>query len=269
MAYLRLIRPVNCIIAIIAVYVGAGIGTNILFSLPLLYAGVAAFLVCAFGNVVNDLKDIEIDRINNPHRPLPSGSANRIITSLLAVILFLTAGACSLSLGLYPSLLVNGALIILLAYAFYFKKTVLGNFIVALVSGMSFILGGLMTHNSLCLVPFVFSFFIHTPREILKDVIDREGDEAGGAASLPIILGIVPSYRISASLLCALGILLPIPFLLGLLGPRYLAVVLIAVYPLLIYTIVQLFRNPSHDDVPRYSTLLKAVMVIGLIGMIL
>lgn len=269
MGYVRMIRPVNCTIALIAVYVGAWIGKNAVFTLQLLFAGMAAFLVCAFGNIVNDLKDIEIDRINNPHRPLPSGSVSKTITVILAVFLFFAAGTGSLSLGLYPSLLVNGALIILLAYAFYFKRTALGNFVVALVSGLSFILGGIIMRNPVCLVPFIFSFFIHTPREILKDVIDMEGDRAGGVSSLPIILGVVPSYRISAFMLCCLCILLPFPFLLNLLGRVYLAVVVIGAYPLLVFTIVQLFRKTVHKDLSRYSTLLKVVMVIGLIGMIL
>jgi 4-hydroxybenzoate polyprenyltransferase len=207
MGYLRMIRPLNCTIALIAVFVGAWIGKKAMFDPRLLCAGVAAFLVCAFGNVVNDLKDIEIDKINNPRRPLPSG--------------------------------------------------------------LSFILGGIITRNPVCLVPFVFSFLIHTPREILKDVIDMEGDKAGGVSSLPIILGVVPSYRVSAFMLCCLCILLPFPYLLSLLGTAYLAVIVIGIYPLLVFMIVQLFRRPVHKDLPRYSSLLKVVMVIGLIGMIL
>jgi geranylgeranylglycerol-phosphate geranylgeranyltransferase len=269
MGYLRMIRPLNCTIALIAVFVGAWIGKKAMFDPRLLCAGVAAFLVCAFGNVVNDLKDIEIDKINNPRRPLPSGAVSKTITVMLAVFLFFAASTCSLSLGLYPSLLICGALLILLGYAFYFKRTVLGNFVVALVSGLSFILGGIITRNPVCLVPFVFSFLIHTPREILKDVIDMEGDKAGGVSSLPIILGVVPSYRVSAFMLCCLCILLPFPYLLSLLGTAYLAVIVIGIYPLLVFMIVQLFRRPVHKDLPRYSSLLKVVMVIGLIGMIL
>jgi len=264
-----MIRPVNCTIALVAVYVGAWIGYTPVFSLQLLSAGIIAFLVCAFGNVVNDLKDIQIDKINNPRRPLASGSARKPITIMLAVFLFFASGTASLSLGLYPSLVVNGALIILLAYAFYFKSTMLGNYVVALVSGLSFILGGILTRNPACLIPFVFSFFIHTPREILKDVIDMDGDRAGGVTSLPILLGVVPAYHISAFILCCLCILLPLPFLLQLLSTVYLAVMVIGAYPLLIFVIVQLFKKPPRERLSRYSTVLKIVMVIGLIGMVL
>jgi geranylgeranylglycerol-phosphate geranylgeranyltransferase len=269
MGYVRMIRPVNCMIALIAVYVGAWIGSPPVFSLQLLHGGIIAFLVCAFGNVVNDLRDIRIDKINNPHRPLASGSARKPLAIMLAVLLFFASGSASLSLGLYPSLLVNGALIILLAYAFYFKRTVVGNYVVALVSGLSFILGGILTHNPACLVPFVFSFFIHTPREILKDVMDMDGDRAGGVTSLPILLGVVPAYHISAFILCCLCILLPLPLLLNLLNTAYLACIVIGAYPLLIIVIVQLFRKPPRERVSRYSTVLKVVMVIGLIGMML
>ena len=34
---------------------------------------VSAMLLCGAGNVINDIMDYEIDKINRPERPLPSG----------------------------------------------------------------------------------------------------------------------------------------------------------------------------------------------------
>ena len=38
---------------------------------------VTGFAICAFSMVVNDYYDIEVDRVNQPTRPLPSGQVSK------------------------------------------------------------------------------------------------------------------------------------------------------------------------------------------------
>ncbi|MEW5994430.1 MAG: digeranylgeranylglyceryl phosphate synthase, partial [Candidatus Zixiibacteriota bacterium] len=61
---LRLIRVENCALAMVGVLVGA----EMTWLHPEYYgpivAALAAFLICAGGNIVNDVADIAIDRIN-------------------------------------------------------------------------------------------------------------------------------------------------------------------------------------------------------------
>jgi geranylgeranylglycerol-phosphate geranylgeranyltransferase len=111
--YLRIIRPVNCLITLISVMVGAWIGKSIVVSGQLLAAALIGFCVCAFGNTVNDIKDIDIDRINNPARPLPAGEVNINRASLLAIALFFIPAAGSFFLGLWSFLTVITALFFL------------------------------------------------------------------------------------------------------------------------------------------------------------
>ena len=37
---------------------------------------VTGFAICAFSMVANDYYDIEVDRVNQPTRPLPSGAVS-------------------------------------------------------------------------------------------------------------------------------------------------------------------------------------------------
>jgi len=160
-AYLRIIRPVNCFITLISVLVGGWIGQNISFSATLLLAGLIGFVVCAFGNIVNDIRDIEIDRINNPKRPLASGALRKKNALLMAIISFILAALGSFFLGFLPIIIVITALLLLLFYSIYLKKTLAGNLTIAVIAGMSFVLGGLVTGNPVCIVPVIFSVFIH------------------------------------------------------------------------------------------------------------
>ena len=268
MAYLRIIRPINCCITLLSVLVGGWIGQGISFSANLLLAGSIGFVACAFGNIVNDIKDIEIDRINNPERPLPSGALTVRSAMFMAITLFILPAIASFYLGVWPFIIVITALLLLLLYSTYLKKTIAGNLTVAVIAGLSFVLGGLVSRNPMCIVPLIFSIFTHLPREIVKDVIDMKGDRVIGVVTLPIIVGPFRAYTISSSLLGILCLLLPLPYVLRILNVAYIIIVLVFAYPIILYTIWRLLRKPRPDELRLISELIKTSMVIGLIAMI-
>ncbi len=267
-AYLEITRPVNCAITFLSVLVGAWIGKTIGFSGTLIGAGLIGAAVCAFGNIVNDLKDIEIDRTNNPARPLPSGRIKPRHAVVMAVLFSVISCAGALFLGLAAFLVVVLALALLFLYSALLKKTVAGNVTVASIAGLSFVFGGIVASNGGCIVPALFSLFIHTPREIIKDVIDMNGDRKAGARTLPIIAGPVAAYNASAVCLGLLCLMLPLPFLWGLLNTAYIVIILAVGYPLLFYVIYRLLRRPDANGLPLISNLIKASMAAGLVAMI-
>jgi len=268
MGYVVIIRPINCLIASVSVLIGAWIGQSIFLSPALLLACLITFVVCAFGNIINDLSDVKIDRVNNPQRPLVAGTVNKTAVILVALMFAALALISALSLGFLPFLLVGVALSLLLLYGIMLKKTLAANFLVAFVSGLSFVLGGLVVANTVCIVPLVFSLFIHPPREIIKDVIDLKGDVDAGVRSFPICFGAERSYTVSALFVGVLLILLPVPFFLRLLELRYILVVLLCAYPLLLYTLIKLAKKPKKNELPVLSAVMKITMVIGLVSMI-
>ena len=268
-AYLRIIRPVNCIITSISVLVGAWIARQITLSSTLAIAALIGFTVCAFGNLINDIKDIEIDRINNPMRPLPSGKVKKNIIWFMAFACMAISSAASFFLGRIPFLIVIAALVMLIFYSIFLKKTVFGNITVALIAGLSFIFGGVVSSNTLAVIPAIFAILIHMPREIVKDIMDMKGDRMTGAVTLPIMLGPSRACSISAIFLGILCLVLPIPYIVGLLGTAYIIIVLTGAYPLLGYMIWLLLRKPPATTLPIISNLIKASMIVGLLAMII
>ncbi len=75
---LRIIRPVNCIIMSFAVLVGASLtGLDNLNWLSLLYGALTSFTLTGAAMAVNDYYDYDIDKINEPMRPIPSGEVSK------------------------------------------------------------------------------------------------------------------------------------------------------------------------------------------------
>uniref|UniRef100_A0A7V3RFW4 Digeranylgeranylglyceryl phosphate synthase n=1 Tax=candidate division WOR-3 bacterium TaxID=2052148 RepID=A0A7V3RFW4_UNCW3 len=263
MDYFFIIRPLNCAITFISVLCGAWMGKTIIINNQIILAGIIGFLACAFGNVINDIMDIEIDKINNPLRPLASGRAQKNIAVILAIILALLSLLLTILLNLKSLIIVIIATLLLTLYALYFKKTPVANFIVAIVAGLSFIFGGFITNNSLALIAAIFAIFIHTPREIIKDIIDIEGDKKFGVSSLPLILGVEKSVKIAIVFLILLIIFSPVPYFTGFLNIRYLLVIIFGAIPLLVLTIIRIKYYKFA------SNLLKIIMLLGLGGFII
>ncbi|HLE65443.1 MAG TPA: UbiA family prenyltransferase, partial [Candidatus Bathyarchaeia archaeon] len=92
--YLTLVRIPNCMIIGLAVVVGEAIalGTVPPFEKALL-GFLTASLMMAGTMVLNDIYDVEIDKVNSPDRPLPSGRvgmgealAFAVIPSVLSIV---------------------------------------------------------------------------------------------------------------------------------------------------------------------------------------
>ena len=186
------------------------------------------FLVTGAGNAINDYYDREIDAINRPSRPIPSGRVSPGAAFYYSLALF--AAGC-LSAGMVNQICLglaafNSALLFL--YARNLKATPLaGNIAVAFLTGSTFLFGGAATGlqgleaNK---VPFLLSFLVSMSREIAKDIEDMAGDLTGGARTLPILAGERPSAALAAAFaLVAVALGLFAPF-----GRVYLAIVVVA-----------------------------------------
>ena len=96
--FFNIIRPLNCLITFIAIIVSGLICMkNNHISTNLFLAGLVGFLITAAGNSINDIIDIDIDRINRPNRPLPSLK----LTLKQAWVLFVLLLTASLVLSLF------------------------------------------------------------------------------------------------------------------------------------------------------------------------
>ena len=268
-ATIKLIRPVNFLITFISVIVAAVI------CLPdkspvvnVFIAAIAASLVMASGNIINDIFDLEIDKINRPERPLPSGKISNKEALVLYFIFLLLSFICSWFINLPAFLIVVVSTFILYLYSKYIKRIPLvGNIIVAFLTGLVFIYGGFVVDNpKAAIVPALFAFLINLIREVVKDMEDINGDRMIGVITLPIKFGFQKSRVLILVITIFLVLFTLYPFLIQFYKIEYILIVMIIVNPILVYSLKLLFKNQSVGSLSKISNLLKLDMVFGLIA---
>ncbi|MDO9538740.1 MAG: geranylgeranylglycerol-phosphate geranylgeranyltransferase [Methanocalculus sp.] len=225
--FIRITRPANATIsgatAILAYFIATGTlipETFLLFS--------AVLLITAAGNTINDVYDAAIDAINRPDRPIPSGELSIGTAYRYALFLFLAGIVISIFTNPICLLIAVVNSILLVLYAKTLKGVpVAGNLAVAYLSGSIFLFGGALAGMGglQIILPLTgITLFGTLAREILKDAEDIDGDAAGGARTLPMILGIQKSGKVAlASASIAVGVsIIPfvwwgLPYLVGIL----------------------------------------------------
>lgn len=168
--------------------------------------------VTASGYIINDLLNIENDRINRPERALPSGRISTQVASWIYALFSITGFIISMLLAfrlnkqnllfLYPL-----SIGFLYAYSVYAqRKVLLGNLLIALFcAGVPLIiwaaelqalhkLSRAYPEENTALVTVIFwyslfAFLSNLLREIVKDMEDIQGDIAVGMQTLPIRFG--------------------------------------------------------------------------------
>ncbi|MDI6840316.1 MAG: geranylgeranylglycerol-phosphate geranylgeranyltransferase [bacterium] len=261
---LQIIRPVNGIIGMIAVFIGALLTHKEMVYTKIILACISCFLIISAGNAINDYVDAEIDSKNRPERPIPKGRITKTQAIIISIILFGIGIGVSIKISSAEFIIATLATMLLLIYNFEFKKRgITGNLIVAYLGGLPFIYGGVAVKACLpTLVPFAFAFMLHLGREILKDIEDAEGDRMAKSESFPIKYGTEAAIRLVILVLAILILSTPVPFIAHLYGIFYLIAVLVCMDLGLGFIIYKLLKNAAF--VPKASVLLKFNMLIGL-----
>jgi len=270
--YLRISRPVNALITFLVISVACIISINGDYTvLKIILAGLSGALTASAGNVINDYFDIEIDKVNRPHRVLPKGELT--LKEALNFYIFLTGIALlfSVFISLLALLEVFFAAALLFLYSYRIKRIpLLGNFVVAFLTGFAFIYGGIAVNNvEAAMIPALFAFLINFIREIVKDMEDIEGDKQQGINSYPAVYGFKKAKTLIVFFTIVLIILTVFPFINELYEIEYFLVVMVIVNPLLVYILKSLFQDDSNKNLNKLSNLLKLDMVIGLTAIFL
>jgi len=279
-AFLLLPRPLNGLITALSVGVGLWTANAPPTWGPGLIAALSAALINGAGNAFNDVIDIDIDRINRPDRPLPSGRISPFVAGVQT--LALTLAGCLLGFWLSPwhGSIALGVALLLALYSIFLKNSLLwGNILVAFVGALAFPYGALAAGDlGRSWIPALFALLFHTGREIVKDIEDVAGDRLRGDHTLPLRWGRNRAGWIAAAVYLLLLAIAWIPFFTGLYGAAY-ALALAPVNGLVIYVLVQLYSRHAHPDNPakiaagradhRLGRLLKIGMFLGLLAVVL
>jgi geranylgeranylglycerol-phosphate geranylgeranyltransferase len=272
--WLHLVRVGNVLTAFAGTVVGglaargAGIPVAAGFWLVVVLAAVSTACVTAGGNVVNDVLDRDSDRTNHPDRPLVTGSISVGTARTGAAALLVVGGLVLLPVALTAPLLVPVFLVAvaaLLAYEFRFKSVgFAGNLLVASLTGMVFLYGGVAAGNPWVVVPFALMAFGATlSREVIKDMEDAAGDV--DRKTLPRTHGFGTATLVARGAVGLALVLSPVP-LLSFVSPGssagiiYLASVL-AADALFVVSVASLPR-----DLHRAQSVSKGAMTVALVA---
>ncbi len=270
-AVLQLSRPVNVGITVISIFIAAFITGSLHPLYKVLVAAFAGGIITAGANTVNDYYDMEIDRINKPTRPLPNGDLQANAALLISTLEFTAGILLSLFINFTAFAIAFTISLLLFFYSFKLKRLPLwGNLAVSLSTAMAFVYGGVAVNRvRLTLIPAAFAFFYHLGREIIKDVQDMEGDSAYNARTFPLVFGKKEALRLINIVFLLLIVLTAIPYFARWYGGYYFLVVLIGIYPVLIFSMISISKNQSFKNLGLVSNLLKADMLVGLLAIYL
>ena len=225
---LRLMRVEKPLCATLFAFLGAWLvgPLQILWSARMITAAACVGCITAFGFVINDCRDIAVDRIGRPERPLPAGRMTLPAARALAYGLAAAGLLLGLALGGIPTLIAAGAVVFSAWYSYQLKSTmVLGNLCVALLVAGVLVFGAVVAGGTTPTVwiaaAITFSFI--TAQEILFTLEDEDDDRAAGLTTTATLLGTTRTARLVRALLAVFAVIGLVPWLAGIASAIYAA----------------------------------------------
>jgi len=208
-AFFRLVRPYTLIAPAVAGFFGTVIVQKVLsIVFPFHYVGIAVLTLAflqAGGQVINQVADIEIDRINKPWRPLPAGEIAPETATKIGLFLLIIPLVLNLVVNVYAYTLALVGVILAFFYSIEPIKAKRRHWAIALVwqalaRGLLpplylFSLAKKVLHPFaviLSLIGFTWVFAFQPT----KDFTDVKGDRMFGIQTLPVVYGEEESVRI-------------------------------------------------------------------------
>jgi geranylgeranylglycerol-phosphate geranylgeranyltransferase len=254
-----------------AVYVAGIISMPGYWKPGLLAAVMASGLVAAFGNIINDIFDIELDRKAKPFRPLPSGQVGLNAARIAAISFAFITLAISALINIECLLIASVAIVFLSFYTSVFKGFgYWGNVLVAAVGSLAFFYGAAASGNLTSgWIPAIFAFLYHLIREIIKDMEDYSSDKEFGIQTGTVKYGMRLSKAITVIVIVFLVGISFIPFYAGIYKAGYLIVVLLGTDIPLVYIAIRLITAENQNVYRFLSGLMKALMPLGILAIFL
>ena len=267
-------RPVNCLMMGFAVIVGAAL-TGSEFSsilLPnLIYGFITGFMLTAASMTINDYYDREIDAINEPNRPIPSGlikpKESLVFAFALTTIGFVAAYLTSISCFVIAIITWT----IFATYTTVGKRSGLpGNFLVSTCVAIPFIYGNVAVVNEVKLNVLVFVsmvFLSNTGREVTKGIVDVQGDKMQNVKTLAASYGEKTAAAAAALFYLSAVSLSPIPWFLSLVSFWFIPLVAITDFGL-VGSSFMLLKDYSRENARKVKNLVLLWFIIGLLAFI-
>jgi geranylgeranylglycerol-phosphate geranylgeranyltransferase len=294
-AFITITRPVNALFGSLTTIIGVlttnryilvnwAINRWAFFDLiiVLILTALTYIFIAAAGNVVNDIYDIEVDKINRPDRPIPSGEISMLQAKIWVAVLVTIGVGFSLftipysAIGFWTVVIVGLFAVVGLLYAAKGKVMgIWGNFAVAISFAFGLFYGALIVFP--IILPIIIVYFITAAsvlqgREAIKGIEDIEGDAVRNVQTIARRYGIRKA-AIFATICNVIGIVgFLFPWIANLLGWNWTGilylVLLVPAAACVAYSAVVILRNPEKWAT-RASFADKMGAYLGLVNFLL
>lgn len=249
---------------------------------------IATVLTAAAGYLINNIQDVDTDRLNNKNNYSINLNDHRnyfltIYYVLNTLTLFIAIYPLFVCKDLLGFIIFPVSMVLLYFYTKRYKSSLLtGNIIVSLLTALSIIQVVLFERNivnelpihlvKVILVYAIFAFLVSMIREIVKDIEDIEGDFQTGIITVATKLGVVLAKKIAiyiGGMVILLIVLFMNQFVLQVQHSLFLIIcqlILIIIGGICIY---QIFISKTKNDFHKSSNYLKIWMFIGILSMCL
>ena len=268
-ASIQIVRPLNMILSLCAVFI-AGWLVNDITSPLLPYTALVVLCFAGASNILNDVLDINIDKINRPNRMLPSGHL-KIQEALILMSILYALGIMATSY-LHPvgqQIALALVLPLLALYTPLFKRLpFIGNLVVGAILGLVFIFteGAIMGNVDKMWIPFCLATTLSSVRELVKDAADMEGDAVGDLQTFPRKYGLITTLWLLRILTIALCFGAIIPWFEGWYGNYYLFLLIGGVaLPSLYAVFILLQETSASEDYAIIAQIFKGTTIGGMI----
>lgn len=255
----------------------------------------SSLLIAAAGNIINDYFDRNIDEINKPEKKIIDTFIKRrwaivmhIVFSLIAILIgfYIDSQTSVFWIGFSNSICV----LLLFGYSISLKKKLLvGNILISLLTAWVILICFFCFYRTMTCkgcehfewqgvvrrfmrISFLyagFAFVISLIREVVKDMEDMEGDKRYGCKTIPIAWGIPASkVFVAVWLVVLIGMISIVQIYVLQLGWYWSAAysILLIIGPL-VWILRKLYQAQVPKDYHQLSTLIKLVMLAGLLSM--
>jgi len=289
--YLDFARPFTLLPPALGVVSGAvtawgAHGTRVPLSLatllPIAWGASMAAVLNSASNAINQIYDLDIDRVNKPKRPLPAGTLSMGEAWGFTVACFVLAWALAF-LAAPPGLearrecfwIVLFTSVLVWAYSAPPLRTkrhgIWANVTIAVPRGLLLKVAGWSTVKTIAgaepwFIGTIFGLFV-LGASTTKDFADIEGDRAGGCQTLPILYGVEKAAWMIAPFFVLPFFLIPIGVGAGILtgNPVLLDVLAAILVTYGTYTVWLLVRKPEElaftENHPSWTHMYLMMMV--------
>jgi geranylgeranylglycerol-phosphate geranylgeranyltransferase len=267
--FLAIVRPVNSVMIGVAVIIGVLIagGYGRVGASELILSWLTGFTLTGAAMVINDYFDREIDAINEPGRPIPSGAvkpgeavAYSLLLGLVGLVAAFRTGSGVFAVALF-------SWVLMMAYSAWGKKMgFVGNLMVSTCIAVPFVYGGILSGRVESSLLFsLLAFLTNTGREVTKGIVDQEGDLAREVMTVAVRYGAGAASIVASAFFAAAVLASAMPVVFSLVSLWYVPFVAVTDLGLL-YCVIQLLRNPDREVARKVKNQILVWMIFGLLA---